>query len=89
MTIGILGKFCIGIGTENVLGFFLRSKNIFEGELRFFGGYSFDAEFHDLSIYEVFRALRALYPGFLVLLLLFSGFAPEPLILYDPPKDML
>ena len=40
--------------------FFDREKKYFFSELRKKIGYSFDAELSELSIYEVFKAIRAL-----------------------------
>ena len=39
------------------------SVPIFFSELDFFFGYSFDVKIHDLSIYEVFRAIPELLRG--------------------------
>ena len=39
------------------------SVPIFFSELDFFSGYSFDVKIHDLSIYEVFRAIPELLRG--------------------------
>ena len=43
--------------------FFGSEKKYFFSELDFFFGYSFDVKIHDLSIYEVFRAIPELLRG--------------------------
>ena len=56
--------------------FFSSSKTIFSSELELFLRYSFDVKFCGLSIYDVFRVIRALLRGFKSSLLFYNRTNP-------------
>ena len=56
----------------------IRAPKNFSSELEIFLGYSFDVKFCGLSIYDVFRVIRALLRGFKSSLLFYNRTNPVP-----------